>query len=300
MAQVIGIDAGGTKTVGILADENGHPLGEARGGGANLQTHGELEVEKVLDGILDALDPSRRGVSALCLGIAGVDRPLDEQVIRGILKRLGYRETARVVNDAAIALAAGAPERQGIVILAGTGSIAYGADGTRTVRAGGYGFLLADEGSAYWLGHQALRLAVRASDGRGPQTALLPLLFAALEVESVGDLIPRVYERGLPKHRIAALAPNVERAREQGDPLAAELIERGAQELALAVGAVAGQLDFGGRPFPVVVAGGAFKACPSMLAALERSLEVPGARITPLHTEPAMGAVALALDLVRR
>ena len=117
----------------------------------------------------------RSRVAAVCLGIAGVDRPADEQVIRGILRRLGYRETARVVNDAAIALAAGAPERVGIVVLAGTGSIAYGADRAgRTARAGGYGFLLADEGSGYWLGHQALRAAVRAADGRGPQTLLTP------------------------------------------------------------------------------------------------------------------------------
>lgn len=300
MPYVIGIDAGGTKTVGILADESGQPLSEARGGGANLQTHGELEVEKVLDGILDALDPTRRNVAAVCLGIAGVDRPDDEQVIRGILRRLGYRETARIVNDAAIALAAGAPERVGIVVLAGTGSIAYGVDPRgRTVRAGGYGFLLADEGSAYWLGHQALRLVVRAGDGRGPATALTPLVFAALEVGSIAELIPRVYERGLPKHRIAALAPNVEAAARQGDRLAAALVEQGAHELALAAQAVARQVELG-PTYPVVVAGGAFKACPSMLAVLERALSLPGAHLRPLLTEPAMGAVALALDLVKR
>lgn len=299
MVNVIGIDAGGTKTVGVLADHTGRVLSEARGGGANLQTHGELEVEKVLDGILETLDPSRRSVSAVCLGIAGVDRPQDEQVIRGILRRLGYRETARVVNDAAIALAAGAGERIGIVVLAGTGSIAYGCDrGGRTVRAGGYGFLLADEGSAYWFGHQALRLAVRAADGRGPETLLRPLLFQAMEVHSVQELVPRVYERGLPKHRIAALAGVVQKARDQGDPLAAELIETGARELALAARAVAAQLDFGGQPFPVVVAGGAFKACPSMMDPLQRALQLPEARLEPLQIEPAMGAVALALDLV--
>ena len=301
MPYVIGIDAGGTKTVGVLADESGRVLGEARGSGANLQTHGELEVEKVLDGVLDALDPTRRNVSAVCLGIAGVDRPADEQAIRGILRRLGYRETARVVNDAAIALAAGAPERVGIVILAGTGSIAYGSDREgRGVRAGGYGFLLADEGSAYWFGHQALRHAVRASDGRGPDTLLRPLLFQALEVASMQELVPRVYERGLPKHRIAALARNVQAAADQGDPLARELIETGARELGLAARAVARQLDFAGEEFPVVVAGGAFKACPGMLEGLQRSLDLPGARLEPLQVEPAMGAVALARDLLSR
>ena len=94
MQYVIGIDAGGTKTVGLLADETGQVVAEERGSGANLQTHGELEVEKVFDDIMEALAQGRT-ISAVGLGIAGVDRPHDEAVIRGILRRLGHRENAR-------------------------------------------------------------------------------------------------------------------------------------------------------------------------------------------------------------
>jgi N-acetylglucosamine kinase-like BadF-type ATPase len=299
MRYVIGIDAGGTKTVGLLADETGQVLGEVRGGGANLQTHGELEVEKVFDDLMESLRQGRT-ISAVGLGIAGVDRPHDEEVIRAILRRLGHRETARVVNDAAIALVAGAPERFGIVVLAGTGSIAYGVDRTgKTARSGGYGFLLADEGSGYWLGHQALRAAVRSADFRGPTTRLLPILFESLEVSSVSELIPRVYEKGLPKARIAALAPLVQRASEMGDGVAAALIESGAQELALTVRAVARQIDLSHAPFPVVLAGGAFKACPGMVDPLVKHLDLPGARPSLLQVEPATGAVRLALDLLK-
>ncbi|HEY2942349.1 MAG TPA: BadF/BadG/BcrA/BcrD ATPase family protein [Vicinamibacteria bacterium] len=299
MRYVLGIDAGGTKTVGLLADEQGRVVAEARGSGANLQTQGELEVEKVFDGIIETLGREHT-ISALCLGIAGVDRPHDEAVIRGILRRLGYREGVRVVNDATIALAAGAPGRVGIVVLAGTGSIAFGADRTgRTARSGGYGFLLADEGSGYWLGHHVLRAAVRSSDGRGPKTLLEPLVFEAFGVGSVPDLIPHVYEKGLPKHRIAALAPLVEKARVQGDALAVELVERAGQELALAARAVHRQIDLGREPFPVVLAGGVFKACPALAETLPRHLDLPGAQPTLLATEPAAGAVALALDLLR-
>jgi N-acetylglucosamine kinase-like BadF-type ATPase len=299
MRYVLGIDAGGTKTVGLLADEQGRVVAEARGSGANLQTQGELEVEKVFDGIIETLGREHT-ISALCLGIAGVDRPHDEAVIRGILRRLGYREGVRVVNDATIALAAGAPGRVGIVVLAGTGSIAFGADRTgRTARSGGYGFLLADEGSGYWLGHHVLRAAVRSSDGRGPKTLLEPLVFEAFGVGSVPDLIPHVYEKGLPKHRIAALAPLVEKARVQGDALAVELVERAGQELALAARAVHRQIDLGREPFPVVLAGGVFKACPALAETLPRHLDLPGAQPTLLATEPAAGAVALALDLLK-
>ena len=299
MRYVLGIDAGGTKTVGLLADETGRIVGEARGTGANLQTHGELEVEKVFDGILEALG-SRERISAVCLGIAGVDRPRDEEIIRGILRRLGYRETARVVNDAAIALVAGAQERVGIVILAGTGSIAYGADREgKTARSGGYGFLLADEGSGYWLGHQALRATVRSADGRGPQSLLAGLVFEALGVRSVAEMVPVVYEKGLPKFRIAAHAGLVQQAADRGDALAAALLEEAALELSLAARAVARRIALGGDPYRVVLAGGVFKACPSLPARIERCLGLPGAQLAPLSVEPAQGAVALALDLLR-
>lgn len=299
MRYVLGIDAGGTKTIGLLADEQGRVIAEARGGGANLQTHGELEVEKVFDGITETLGRDHT-ISAVCLGIAGVDRPHDEAVIRGILRRLGHRDGVRVVNDAAIALAAGAPARVGIVVLAGTGSIAFGADlSGRTARSAGYGFLLADEGSGYWLGHQMLRAAVRSFDGRGPKTLLEPLVFEAFEVSTVADLVPRVYEKGLPKHRIAALAPLVERARLSGDAVATELVEQAGRELALAARGVHRQLDFRGEPFPVVLAGGVFKAVPMLPEPLARHLDLPGARPSLLAAEPACGAVALALDLLR-
>ena len=299
MRYVIGIDAGGTKTVGLLADETGQVVAEERGSGANLQTHGELEVEKVFDDIVEALAQGRT-ISAVGLGIAGVDRPHDEAVIRGILRRLGHREKVRVVNDAAIALMAGAPDGVGIVVLAGTGSISYGQDRSgQSARAGGFGFLLADEGSGYWLGHQALRATVRAADGRGPATRIMPIVFEALEVSSVSELVPIVYEKGLPKHRIAALASVVQRAHDEGDTVAAGLIESGARELALAARAVERQLALGDGPFPVVLAGGAFKACPSMVAPLEKHLDLPGARPALLEAEPARGAVRLALDLLK-
>lgn len=299
MRYVLGIDAGGTKTVGLLADEQGRVVAEARGGGANLQTHGELGVEKVFDDIIETLGRDHT-ISAVCLGIAGVDRPHDEAVIRGILRRLGHRDGVRVVNDAAIALAAGAPSRVGIVVLAGTGSIAFGADRSgRTARSGGYGFLLADEGSGYWLGHQILRAAVRSYDDRGPKTLLEPLVFEAFEVDTVADLVPLVYEKGLPKHHTAALAPLVEQARLRGDRLAAQLVEQAGQELALAARSVHRQLDFGSEPFPVVLAGGVFKACPTLPEPFSRHLDLPGARPSLLATEPASGAVALALDLLK-
>lgn len=299
MRHVLGIDAGGTKTVGLLADEAGVVVAEARGGGANLQTHGELAVEKVLYGIMETLTAEREA-AAVCVGIAGVDRPQDEAVIRSVLRRLGHRETAHVVNDAVIALVAGAPERVGIVILAGSGSIAYGVDREgRIARAGGFGSVLADEGSASWLGREALRAAVRAADGRGPETRLAHLVFESLGVKGVSDLVPLVYERGLSKEEIGTLAALVERAADQGDALATRLLDQAAEELALGARSVARRLCFGEDPYPLVLAGGLFRACPSLAERVRGSLGLAGAETRRLEVEPARGAVALALELLR-
>jgi N-acetylglucosamine kinase-like BadF-type ATPase len=221
-------------------------------------------------------------------------------VVRGILRRLGHRQTARVVNDAVIALVAGAPERYGIVILAGTGSIAYGLDASgRSARAGGYGYLLADEGSGYWLGQEALRAVVKSSDGRGPKTELVERVLGSLGIASVDELLPLVYEQEMPKYKIAALASLVEAARAAGDAVAGRIIEGAASELALGARSVGRQLDLGQQPFPVVLAGGVFRACPTLPALLQQRLEMPLAQLRRLEVEPAMGAVALAIDLLR-
>src|SRR3954470_9518729 len=126
---VLGIDAGGTKTVAALADLEGRILAEGRAGAANLRTEGELEVEKILHAVIDqATDGREVQFSAVCLGMAGVDRKDDAAIIRDVMRRLGFRTNTLIVNDALIALVAGAGVGQGVVVIAGTGSISYGVD----------------------------------------------------------------------------------------------------------------------------------------------------------------------------
>lgn len=300
MRYVVGIDAGGSKTVGLLADEAGEVRAEARSGGANLQVQGELGVEKVLYEVIERLQPPGP-IAAVCLGMAGVDRPGERELIHGVLRRLGLYWTARIriENDAFIALVAGAPERIGIVLVAGTGSVAYGVDGEgRTARSGGWGYLLGDEGSAYWLGHAALRRAIRAADGRDDATTLVDRLARRLDLEVPAGLVSWFYDQEHFRFRVAELAPLVEEAAAEGDRAARELIDHAAEHLARAARAVARQLVFPGD-FPLVLAGGAYRACPSLGERLRAVLELPRARVTLLDAEPARGAVTLALDLLR-
>ncbi len=296
---VLGIDAGGTKTVCLLADDRGVVLAEARGGGANLQAHGELEVEKVLHHVMDtALGNRDIRLSAICLGIAGVDRPQDAEAVRGIMRRIGAKTRTLVVNDALVALVAGAGENPGVVLIAGTGSIAYGRDASgHAARAGGWGYLLGDEGSGFWIGRRALSAIVRAADGRGPTTQLTDLVMNRLKLVRPSDLIRETYYRDLRRTAIAGLAPLVQQARDNGDAVAAEILKQAAAELTAAAASVVNKLEMRGEVFPTILAGGIFKAVPWLADEVIRLMSeiAPRSQASVLTVEPALGAVRLAL-----
>jgi len=285
----------------LLADDQGAILAEARGGGANLQAHGELEVEKVLHHVMDTAIGSRdvRPV-AICLGIAGVDRPQDAESVRGIMRRIGAKARTLVVNDALVALVAGAgaEDTPGVVIIAGTGSIAYGRDGSgRAARAGGWGYLLGDEGSGFWVGRRALSAIVRAADGRGPSTQLSELVMTRLQLVRPSDLIRETYYRDLRRTAIAGLAPLVQQARDAGDAVAAEILNQAANELTAAAASVVSRLGMRGEVFPTILAGGIFKAVPWLADEVMRLMNeiAPRSESRVLEVEPAVGAVRLAI-----
>jgi glucosamine kinase len=296
---VLGIDAGGTKTVCLLADERGVIVSEGRGAGANLQSSGELDVEKVLHDVMErAIGDRLDRPAAICLGIAGVDRHDDAGTVMGIMRRISPGSRVLVVNDALIALEAGAPGVPGIVVIAGTGSIAYGrnANGSAS-RAGGWGHVIGDEGSGYWIGRQALAAIVREVDGRGPRTQLTDDVLSHFGVPNAAGLVHIVYNREVPRRNVATLGPIVQRARDSGDAVAANILERAAEELVLAASSVATRLDMRGDSFPFVLAGGIFHIVPWLVEQLgKRLLEVaPRCQVRLLAEEPAIGAVSIAL-----
>jgi N-acetylglucosamine kinase-like BadF-type ATPase len=300
---VLGIDAGGTKTVCLLADEQGHVVSEARGGGANLQAAGELEVEKVLHAVMEeAIGERDLQPAAICLGIAGVDREADAAAVRGIMRRIGFKTRTLVVNDALVALVAGAGDQPGVVIVAGTGSIAYGRDGSdRAARSGGWGYVLGDEGGGFWIGRSALNAVVREFDGRGPQTMLTELVIDTMHLGNPTDLVHAVYAGGLHRYAIAAIAPVVERAADKGDAVATDIISRASSELAAAAASVITRLEMRGERFPTLLAGGVFRGVPSMIPQVAARLAevAPRSEVTRLRKEPAVGAVTLALGAAR-
>lgn len=296
---VLGIDVGGTKTVCLLADEGAHVIAEGREEGANLQGAGELALEKVLHSVMEkTLDGTGVIPSAICLGIAGVDRASDEAVVRSIMNRIGYKARILVVNDALIALQAGVGDSAGIVIVSGTGSIAYGRnDRGEASRAGGWGYVLGDEGSGYWIGRLALRAVVRHADGRGRITSLTPRLLAHFGVERATELIHKVYHEELSPRSIAAVAKYVQHARDEDDMVAAGILNRAADELMTAATAVMARLELTETAFRFVLAGGMFHAVPWLCDQMQLLLPALARHSTVmrLNQEPALGAVLLAL-----
>ncbi len=300
---VLGIDAGGTKTVCLLADARGSIVAEGRGPGANLHVAGELAVEKVLHEVMEqALANHRVMPAAICLGIAGVDREDEAATVRAIMRRICRNARVIVVNDALIALAAGARDGPGVVIISGTGSIVYGCNARgEAARASGWGHMVGDEGSGYWIGREAVAAVMRGADGRGPATRLTGEILSHFNVADVSRLPRIVYDREQPRMSVAALGPIIQRVAAQGDAVATRILERAAEELVLAAQSVARQLEMRGDSFTFHLAGGVFRVIPSLVPELRRRLlEVaPRSRVELVTCEPAVGAVWLALAEAR-
>lgn len=301
---VIGIDGGASNTIALLAEAaSGRVLGRGSGGPSNIQAVGEeaalRELNHAVGAAFKAAGLPRGSVAAAALGLAGID--LDgTEVIRGWASLVDLAPKLSVANDATLLFAAGTPEGWGLAVIAGTGSIAFTLDQNgKEARAGGWGYLMGDEGSAFRLGLLGLRAACRAADNIGPPTKLLPALLLKLGTKDPRDFIPAVYRGKWDKAAIAGLAPVVLEL-VSADDTARAIFENETLELArTAAGAVAS----GGLPkdgVPIALAGGLVLRNASYR---ERFLSnLPTCGVTPgpvgLVEDPASGAVVMARKLL--
>lgn len=184
---IIGIDGGGTKTIGILATKTGQHLAQAQSGPANYHVVGETKTQSVLEDLIADLY-AKAGVPSgndvlCCLGMAGLGRDADREVIGRICDEIGICEDRILTHDAHIALVGGTEKQEGVIVISGTGAIVYGihADG-REARASGWGYLLGDEGSGYNMAIKGLQAIARAADGRDDRTELTDRILNRLEL----------------------------------------------------------------------------------------------------------------------
>jgi N-acetylglucosamine kinase-like BadF-type ATPase len=212
----------------------------------------------------------------------------------------GMARHVKVTGDAEPILAAASPDNSGIALICGTGSLAWGRNREgATARAGGWGYLMGDEGSAYAVALAGLQAAVRAADGRGPPTALLEGLQRELGAANPQQLVERVYAPEMTRERLAALAKAVFDAARK-DAVALAIVNAAGEELALHIAVLCRGLGFGGGSYPLAFAGGVILEQSSLrekvLASLARDACAP--REVVQVTEPVRGAVALARQLV--
>ena len=293
---VVGIDAGGTKTRAFVVTRAGEVVGRGAGGGANLLTSPDPQgaISAALNAALDGRRPS-----AVVLSCAGGDRERERDRGRSILVSLvGPDVPVDVTHDAKAALYAGDRAGCGVVVIAGTGSIAYGrnSEGDEE-RAGGWGYLIGDEGSAVWIGLEGLRAAAHAADGRGAPTAILSILLRELDVAELMDALPRIYGQQHPPPAVIAAARAVGMAAAASDLIAVGILRRGGNALARAATVVA--ISLGLADGPIHLAGGAFEQLPALGQHLRGELltMLPRAAVESVREEPAMGAARLAARL---
>jgi N-acetylglucosamine kinase-like BadF-type ATPase len=232
-----------------------------------------------------------------CLAVAGVDRKQSRQGLLEAVAGKGLAERVVVVSDARAALSAAVLGDRGVVVISGTGSVAYGINERgKTSRSGGWGWLLGDEGSGYDIGRKALSAALRAGDGRGDPNALTDRLRTWFGIQDLGDLVDLAYVKGLRVNDIAALTGLVADAAKEGDNVARRILAEAGKELAQTVLAVAKDLDLKGV-FDIAYTGGVFQLSPDLLRSFSENVfaEAPDCRILPSPFEPVVGAVFLAL-----
>ncbi len=298
----LGIDGGGSKTLALIADESGNVIGRGSAESSNYHSVGkEKAFESLNNAIRFAFDDaklSRQNFQAACLGLAGVYRPQDRAVIESWAKENLANTPVKIVNDAELVLAAGAADGWGVAMICGTGSIVYGRNKNgETTRAGGWGYLLGDEGSGYRIGLAALQAIVRAHDGRDESTILQSSILNHLSLNSPVDLIKYIYRERVPTTEIAALASFVEEAAESGDTAATRILQEAAHELSLAAKSVVRQLRMTGA-IPCAQAGGVITRGKMIAVMFRESAHAMGLALHPIQPviEPAQGAIRLAID----
>src|SRR3989449_1079810 len=256
-AILLGADAGGSHSAVAIGREVGRVLARAEGPGAAMRRGGAAASVVVLADI--ARRAATQAVVSLpvdraVVGAAGAGRAQEQQELAAALVAAGIARAARVLADAEVALATAFRSAPGIIINAGTGSIAYARDDAgRLHRCGGYGWQLGDEGGGYWLGRRALDAAARARDGRGEGSTLLARLVSGLGLEGFDDLV-RWTATATPA-QVAALAPHVLNAAREGEAVALRILRDAAGGLR-APGRALRHLFPGAGEIPVAPAGG--------------------------------------------
>lgn len=298
---VIGVDGGGSRTRVIVGTAEGEILATAEGpksavAPGEAQRSADVIAELVTRALSEIALPGAVFPRVLYCGVAGTGRDEERRALHAALDAKELAEEVVVDSDGLIAMYDALDDRAGILLVVGTGSIAYGrSPAGEVVRCGGWGPVFGDEGSGGWIGRKALGIIAASSDGREPPTALLFPILAATQCEDLQDLVP--WAATADAKMFASLVPVVFTTAASGDPRANALLTLAAEELVLHVRALARQLFTDERAaVAVALSGGLMDRTSPLRKRLEQRLKsaVPGAQIRSEEILPARGALRAA------
>ncbi|SFM07319.1 BadF-type ATPase [Paenibacillus sp. 1_12] len=304
----IAVDGGGTKTACVIGDGCGHILAACSGESSNIKSRPwdevKLELSTLIERVMELSHSDSSQLDGIFLGMAGADRPEDrEQFVSFLEERFAGKVPITIHNDAVTALSAGTWGEAGIVLISGTGSIAYGylPETDTYVRAGGWGYLLGDEGSGFDIGKKALTAVMKQHDGRGAQTELTELILSHWSLRDPNQIITYVYGQPNVRTAMAELAKLVVTAAKSGDSMALTIMEEAIEELAelaLTVNRRLADIQPGTetKQLPLVLSGGVFSDDWFMnLLGQQTGIRTSGLRLSRLRIPPVAGCYILAL-----
>jgi N-acetylglucosamine kinase-like BadF-type ATPase len=299
MAICLGIDGGGSKTCCLIGDETSI-LGEGTAGGSNIVRVGEAGAREALLAAIGqacgSAGVSPQQVARTCIGVAGAARPQVQEAVRRVLAEI-IPGQIEVAGDMVIALEAAFGGEPGVIVIAGTGSIAYGANAeAQTARAGGWGFHISDEGSGHWIGRSAISAALRTYDaGVAPEhSRLLEGILQSWGLRTVDELV--LAGNAVPPRDFAGLFPTVVAASDGGDGVAKKVLHQAGSELAELAQIVLARLFSDVTRVPVAMSGGVFANSALVREAFYDTLrrKCPAAEVRQGIVQPVNGALARA------
>jgi glucosamine kinase len=292
----LGIDGGGSKTSCLVGDETSI-LGSGTAAGSNVIRVGEGPARDALAAAIRqacaVANVAPAQINRTCVGLAGAARPEISGIVRRLVSEIVSGEI-EVAGDTVITQEAAFGNGPGVIVIAGTGSIAYGRNPEgRTARAGGWGFAISDEGSGHWIGRSAVSAVMRAHD-EGEGTSLLEGILKAWNLATREQLV--VAANATPPPDFSDLLPSVLAAADSGDPVARTILSQAGAELANVAKTVIRRLFRETDKVPVAMSGGVFRNCALVRQVFYNSLrsEYSNAAMNATVVDPVRGALELA------
>jgi len=312
MKYILGVDGGGTKTIVQVADVRGKAVTQVASGASSYKSVGiSKAIENLNKAVFNAIKNLKTSEDVCfissCFGFAGNDVEEDCKIYTEIVfnNKLGsHLDPKRTIicNDTRIGIEIGSVNKNKIIVIAGTGSNCLGIneDG-KQVRASGWDYILADEGSGYSIGLKALKAVMRSYDGRGKKTILSKTILEELNLKKVQDLVRWAYDRPFSKVMIGTLAKGVCKAAEMGDEVSINILAEEACEAAISVITVADKLGFASKDFDLVFAGSLFKCKKYFKNILMSRVKenFPKVNFISIIKNPVEGAIKLAVEKLK-